>query len=161
MQMNFIFWRGSKEPAHKTKCLMLGNPLGAILAISALMYLAGFAWCAAKHLRDSFFSYEGDVIAITRSWMDWLVLEGNDQEHLIIRTPPGNTIDRVVSIQTRSLQRIEVGDYVVKSKGIRKKVRPRDKMTTQEIRQMALERMQARTPGRTPADDRQKAPPEE
>jgi hypothetical protein len=161
MQMDFIFWRGSNEPAHKTKCRIIGNPLGAILAISAVMYVAGFAWCVTKYLRDSYFSYEGEVVAIARSWIDWLVLEGNDQEHMIIRTPAGDTIDRVVSIQTRSLQRIEVGDYVVKSRGIRRKVRPRDKMTTQEIRQMALEQMQTGTPNRTPAGGRQKAPPEE
>jgi hypothetical protein len=161
MQMNLTFWCGSKEPESKIKCRILGNPLGAALSVLAIMYLAGFAWCVIKYLRDNYLPYNGEVIAITRSWTDWLVFEHDDQEHLVIRTPDGDTIDRIVSMQTRSLQRIEVGDYVVKDRGMSRKVRPRDKMTVQEIRDMSRKRLTTKTPNKTPAGDVLKAAPEE
>jgi len=157
MEIRFTLWRR----AGKTGCRFIGNPLFAVPAVLGIIYVAGFLGCVGKYLRDSYLPYEGEVVAIKRSWTDWFLLESNDQEHLVIRTPAGNTVDRVVSLQTRSLQRIEVGDYVVKDKGIRNHAKPRGKRTTQEIREMALEQIETATPNRTPAGDRQKAPPEE
>ena len=87
MKINFTFRRTSDKPAHKIKCRIIGNPLSAVLAVLAITCVVGFAWSVTKYVRDSYFPYEGEVVAITRSWMDWLLLENNDQEHLTIRTP--------------------------------------------------------------------------
>ncbi len=99
-----------------------------------VLFFTGFACSVTKYIRDSYFPYQGKVVAIKRSWTDWLLFESGNKEHLIIQTPEGRTIDRVVPMQIRVIQGIEVGDYVVKNRGFQNKVKPHDKMTNQDIR---------------------------
>ena len=118
---------------------MFGNPLALVLVVFALFCFFSFVFLAGKFLRDSYFPYEGKVLSIRTSWEDWLAFDfPGEYEHLVLETPGGEIIDRFVSIQTRSLQRIEVGDYVIKERGFRTWVRPRGKMTSREIRERAL-----------------------
>ena len=105
---------------------LLGSPMGCILAALALVLVAGLVWYIAKYVHDAYVPYEGEVVAIRRSWAERLILESSDDEHLIIRTPEGRTIDRVVPIQDRILQGIGVGDHVVKEKGFRHRIRLRE-----------------------------------
>jgi hypothetical protein len=151
MRINFTFKRDSDEYARKIRFRFFGNPLAIVFAVLVVTFVVAFFLSVAKYLRDSYFPYQGEVVAITRSWADWLLLEDNDQEHLVIRTPGGDTIDRVVTMQTRSLQRIKVGDYVVKERGIRKKVRRSDKMTVQDIRDMVRSRHMKEKPNKADA----------
>lgn len=92
----------------------------------------------AKVLRDAYFPYEGQVQHIKSSWLDTLVFESSDYQYLVINTPSGKTIDRIISSGVRTRQRIEPGDYVIKVRGFRNHVRPRDKHTLAEVRETAL-----------------------
>lgn len=96
----------------------------------------------AKVLRDGYFPYEGQVQRINTSWLDWFAFENNDYDHLVIQTPRGKTIDRCVSREIRLRQRIAHGDYVLKGRGLRNWVRPRDKQTVEAMREAALKTLQ-------------------
>jgi len=82
---------------------------------------------------DSYYQYEGKVLKIETRWYDRIPFEFNTWEHLIIKTPDGKTIDKLVSMEIRLPNRIETGDYVIKGKGFKNTVRPRDKKTNREI----------------------------
>lgn len=131
MKMTFQFWRGASD--RKMKCRVSGNPIALVLIVFAVILVFGFAISAAKYMHDSYFPYEGRVLAIETSWLDWFVFEDHDYEHLVIRTPEEKTIDRFVSKETRSLQCIKVGDYVIKVSGFLNRPTPQGKSTTQEI----------------------------
>jgi hypothetical protein len=115
-----------------------GHPVAAVFIVLAIGLLCAMVLRGGKVLRDGYFPYEGRVHRITTSWLDWLVFDFSDYEHLVIQTPTGKTIDRIVSMEIRSRQRIEKGDDVVKGRGLRNWVRPRDKQTTDEMRDAAL-----------------------
>jgi hypothetical protein len=89
----------------------------------AVALIASFAWCVFAYTGDAYFPYGGQVVAIRTSWAKRFILESGDEEILVIRTPDGKMIDRVVSMQTRILQGIRVGDHVVKERGFGNSVR--------------------------------------
>jgi len=124
MRATFLLWRDSgKGKAHWR---FLGTPMGCILALLAVALVVGFVWCVGKYVHDAYVPYEGEVVAIRRSWVERFILESGDDEHLIIRTPAGRTIDRVVPTQHRILQGIGIGDQVVKERGFRNRIRLRE-----------------------------------
>jgi hypothetical protein len=129
--MTFKFWMSTSN--NKRTWRIFGNPISVVLAVLAVLGITGFACSAAKYVRDSYFPYQGKVVAIKKSWADWVLFESGDQEHLIIQTPDGKTINRVISMQTRILQRIDVGDYVVKNRGFRNQIKPCNTRTIQEM----------------------------
>ena len=110
---------------------------GSLLAgIGCLLVLAGLALTVVTGIDlicDAYFPYEGTVLRIERRWYDRIPFEFNMWEHLIIQTPGGKIIDKYINQKFRIPQRIEIGDFVVKQKGFRNSVRPRDKKTTREI----------------------------
>lgn len=110
----------------------LGTPMGCFLAALAVALLGGFVWCVAKYMHDAYVPYENKVVAIRRSVAERFILESVDDEHLIIQTPDGRTIDRIVPIQNRILAGIGVGDSVVKQRGFFNPVRLREPRMQQE-----------------------------
>jgi len=137
--MAFHFGRSS--PGGKTKLGWRGNPIVLVFAIVVIIYFANLVVSIGKLTRDNYAHYEGEVVEITTSWTDWLAFPSYNYEHLIIKTPEGNTLDRFVFAEVRSVQNIAVGNYVVKEQGFRKKVRPRDKKTAQEMLDWAEEQL--------------------
>ena len=131
MHTTLHFSRGSSD--RTWRCRLIGSPLSLCLTLLAVVSLTGFVVLAGRWIRDGYLPYEGQVIAIKPSRMAWLVFESGDLEYLRVRTPAGHTISRLVSFEVRSRQRVRVGDYVVKQRGFWSPVRPRDKLTTQEI----------------------------
>jgi len=131
MQMTFQFWRGASD--RKMKCRVSGNPIALVIIVFAIILVFGFAISAAKYMHDSYFPYEGRVLAIETSWLDWFVFEDHDYEHLVIRTPEEKTIDRFVSKELRCRQCIKAGDYVVKGKGFFNRPTPQGRNETQKI----------------------------
>jgi len=109
------------------------GPLAALAIFGALTCLAIFGITAMKVARDYYFPYEGEVLRIEKRWYDHIAFEFPTWEHLIIKTPDGKTIDRLVSLEVRLPNRIAPGDYVVKKQGFGNAVRPRGKKTNQEI----------------------------
>jgi hypothetical protein len=124
MRATFLWWQDSGKG--KAQWRFLGTPLGGFLALLAAALVIGFIWCVGKYVHDAYVPYEGEVVAIRRSWAERLILESSDDEHLTIRTPEGRTIDRVVPIQHRIMQGIDLGDYVVKERGFRSRIRLRE-----------------------------------
>ena len=115
MRLTLLVWRGSGGGGARWR--VLGTPMGWVLVPLTLALLVGFVWCVGKYLHDAYVPYEGEVVAIERSSLEWLILESSDDEHLTIRTPDGKMIDRVVPMQHRVMAGIGVGDYVVKKRG--------------------------------------------
>jgi hypothetical protein len=109
------------------------SPLSLVLIVIGLVLLVQVIAYAVKLPRDYYCPYEGRVLRIETRWYDRIAFEFSTWEHLIIETPDGKIIDRFTSKEQRAPNRIEAGDYVVKGKGFRSGVRPRDKETTQEI----------------------------
>jgi hypothetical protein len=103
------------------------SPLAILLLTAFLACLALFAHSAIKFTWDHYSPYEGTVVEIKRNWTDQVTSESGDVEHLIIRTPRGRLIDKSISFQTRITGNIREGDYVVKKRGFRSRVRRRDK----------------------------------
>ena len=121
MRLTFTLQRTS--PDGRTRWRLTGNPLTLVLLIG-LIAGAGCATAAIGGLiYDAYFPYEGEVTAITTSWVDWMVFDIGDWEHLQIRTPEGAVIDRRISMEHRIRQCITVGDYVVKPRGFGNRVR--------------------------------------
>lgn len=110
-----------------------GNPIAAMLILCALLLLSLFVITAIDFLWDQYFPYEGKVLKIETRWYDYITFEFMTWEHVMIETPDGKTVDKLVSTEIRLPNRIKVGDYVVKQKGFRNAIRPRDKKTTDEI----------------------------
>jgi len=130
MRATFLLWQDSGKA--KARWRFVGTPIGCVLALVAVALVGGFAWCVAKYLHDAYAPYEGEVVAIKKSWLERFVLESSDDEHLIIRTSNGRTIDRVVPIQHRIMQGIDIGDHVVKEKGFHNRIRLREPRERQE-----------------------------
>jgi hypothetical protein len=124
MRVTFWWWQDSGRG--KTRWRFLGSPVGCILVLLAAALVIGFIWCVGKYLHDAYVPYEGEVVAIRMSWAERFILESSEDEHLIIRTPEGRTIDRVVPVQDRIVQSIGVGDHVVKERGFRHRIRLRE-----------------------------------
>ena len=130
MRATFLLWQASGK--EKARWRFHGTPLGGVLALLALALVAGLVWCIAKYVHDAYVPYEGEVVAIRQSWAERFILDSSDDEHLIIRTSAGRTIDRVVPIQDRILQGIGIGDQVVKEKGFRHRIRRREPRGVQQ-----------------------------
>lgn len=109
------------------------NPLSAAILIAVFGWLFLVAKTAIKLTWDYNYPYEGTVLKIETHWYDRIAFEFMTWEHLVIKTPEGEIIDRLVSVQTRIPSRIQVGDYVIKGEGIGNAVRARDRKTTQEL----------------------------
>jgi len=109
------------------------GPLALLAIVCALACLGLFATTGIKFVCQAYFPYEGTVLRIGKRRDDHLAFEFPTGDHLIIETPGGDTIDRLVSLEVRLPSRIAPGDYVVKQRGFRNAVRPRDKKTNQEI----------------------------
>jgi len=124
MRATFLLWQGSGKG--KAQWRFLGTPMGGILVLLAATLVIGFIWCVGEYVHDAYVPYEGEVVAIRRSWAERLILESSDDKHLTIRTPEGRTIDRVVPIQHRVMQGIGIGDHVVKERGFRNRIRLRE-----------------------------------
>lgn len=131
MRLNLLLWRPTKH--HRFRWMVRAHPVALVLIAFVLFFMVSFALLAVKDLRDSYFPYEGEVVAIKTSWLDWFLFESGNQERLIIQTPDNRTINRMVSQQIRVLHRIEVDDYIIKKRGFSKHVRPRDKRTAPEL----------------------------
>ena len=110
-----------------------GGPTALVLSVLALLFLALFFTTAARFTLHAYTAYEGRLQAVESRWTDFLAFEFGECEHLIIETPEGKTIDRMVGLHTRISRGIRPGDYVVKEKGFGNRVRPRDRMTPQEM----------------------------
>ncbi|MBN1425280.1 hypothetical protein JXA88_12060 [Candidatus Fermentibacteria bacterium] len=124
MKVTVLFWRDA--PDHKGRWRFLGTPLGGVLALLGLAVVAAFFVSVATYVHDAYFPYEGEVVGLKVRWVDRFILESPEEEHLVIRTPAGKTIDRVVPMQIRIRQGIRIGDQVVKERGFRNRVRLRD-----------------------------------
>ncbi|MBN2399658.1 MAG: hypothetical protein JXI33_04885 [Candidatus Aminicenantes bacterium] len=109
------------------------RPLALTLLLFVLLLLFLIVKAPIEYGWDSYFPYEGIVLKIETCWLDWLASEFMSLEHLIIETPEGKIIDKVVSMDVRIPNRVQAGDYVVKRTGFGNPVRPRDKKTTREI----------------------------
>ena len=112
---------------------IFGSPVAFAGILLALIWLILVAVTGIDLLCDAYFPYEGIILRIERRWYDHIPFEFNMWEHLIIETPDGKIIDKYVNQINRIPQRIETGDFVIKPKGFRNPVRPRDKKTTREI----------------------------
>jgi len=137
--MKTSFHIGRNSPAGKTKPGWRGNPICLVLLGAVLIYFVNLVFSIGKFTRDTYAPYEGQVLEVTTSWKDWFVFESAGYEHLVIKTPEGNKVDRFIPMEIRAVQNIAAGDYVVKEKGFRNRVRPRDKKTAQEVMDGALE----------------------
>ena len=78
---------------------------------------------------------QGRILRIGAHWSDSIPFDMMTWEHLLSETPQGANVDKFVSVQTRLSRRIEVGDYVIKKKGITNHVSLRDQKTGQEIKE--------------------------
>ena len=122
-----------KHPTHGKKFRFFGNPFLIVILLFILTWLFLVVRTTIKLAWDYYYPYQGRVLKIETHWADHIPFEFLTWEHLTIETPEGKTMDRFVSMQVRYSSRIKVGDYVIKKKGIRNYVRPRDKKTSQEI----------------------------
>ena len=120
------------------------NPLSVVILIAVFGWLFLVAKTAIKLTWDYYYPYEGRLLKIETHWYDRIAFDFMTWEHLVIETPEGEVIDRLVSVHTRIPSRIQVGDYVIKGEGIVNAVRARDKKTTQEL----LEELRASGKGR-------------
>ncbi len=103
-----------------------GNPLTLLLLVGLLFWLTLFCRSVAKFTWDHYGAYQGNVVEIKRDWTDYLTSESYDLEHLIIETPQGKRIDRYVSLETRAMNGIRPGAYVIKPRGFAHRVRKRE-----------------------------------
>jgi hypothetical protein len=110
-----------------------GSPFAVVSIIFILIWLFLVVKTATKLTGDYYYPYEGRVLRIETRWYDHIPFDFMTWEHLVIETPEGEIIDRLVSMEIRFSNHIQPGDYVIKSKGFRNAVRPRDKKTTQEL----------------------------
>ena len=130
--MRVTFWLWQDLGKNKALWRFRGTPMGCVLVLLAVTLITGLLWCVTKYVHDAYVPYEGEVVAIRRSWAERFILESGDDEHLIIRTPEGRAIDRVVPSQDRILQGIGVGDHVVKEKGFRHRIGLREPRRVQQ-----------------------------
>ena len=114
------FGFGRDEETGKWKFLLKGNPFAIIIIIILLGFLLYSLFYAGAMLVTGYFPYEGTVIRIERDFVHDVFSEDED-DRLVIRTPEGKEIERMVSMYVRVSQRIFVGSYVVKEKGFFKK----------------------------------------
>ena len=109
------------------------SPLAILSILFALIWLFFIIVTAIKVTWDYYYPYEGRVLKIETRWYDHIPFEFVTWEHLVIETPDGKTIDKLISMEIRLPNRIETGDYVIKGRGFRNTVRFRDNKTNQEI----------------------------
>jgi hypothetical protein len=131
-RINIIY---KNSPTSRIFRFFYKSPLAVIGILFVLIWLFFVATMAIKVTWDYYYPYEGRVLKIESRWYDHILFEFTTWEHLIIETPDGEPIDKLVSMEIRLPNRIETGDYVIKGKGFRNTVRPRDKKTNQEILQ--------------------------
>ncbi len=82
----------------------------------------------------SYGAYEGTVVALDRDWLStWFGDDTTPKTQLTIQTPAGDRIRRYASDHMLEMNRIEIGDYVVKRPGFFEPPRPRDKQTLPEM----------------------------
>ena len=122
-----------KDSAAGRKWRFYGSLFAVLILLFALIWLFLVTKTAIKLAWDYYYPYEGRVLKIETRWYDHIPFEFMTWEHLVIETPDGKIIDRLVSMEIRFPSRIQTGDYVIKEKGFRNTVRPRDKKTTQEL----------------------------
>ncbi|HXK49785.1 MAG TPA: hypothetical protein PKW56_04910 [Clostridiales bacterium] len=113
--------------------LKIRNPVFLPVAIIVLTMIISFFYLAAKQAYDAYYPYEGEVVMIEKQWYDGFIFESNDDEHLILRTPEGDTIDRYINAFERVRSRIETGDFVIKHNGFNEKPRVKGKKTSEEM----------------------------
>jgi len=109
------------------------QPVLLILALCVILWLVTVMSSFINLLYDHYFPYEGTVVRIGSHWTDHVTFETTLWDHLTIKTPQDNLIDKVVSRQHRLLARIAVGDRVMKLSGFSNAVHPSDKQTTTEM----------------------------
>ena len=135
MALNFQF-NHARTRGHK-KTWFSGNPLALILFLMALVWLYLIGHAAVNLVWDGYFPYEGRVLDIETRWTDYATGEFIRWEHLIIETPDGEWIDKLLSFERRVTSRIKKGDVIIKKRGFSNRVRPRDKKTIQEMQDEA------------------------
>ena len=122
-----------KISSNASKGPLSKKPILIIILLCILVWLGILGYSFIKLLSDHYFPYEGQVDAIGNSWTDYVTYEHTLWEHLSVRTPQGKEVDKFIGLQNRLSSRIEEGDYVIKLRGFKNYVRPRDKMTTTEL----------------------------
>ena len=110
-----------------------GNPLTGILMALLLGWLLLDAAVGFDYFRDHYSAYRGEVVGIRNAWYDWVTLGFTPVEHLTILTADGKRQDRLVTQSNRFLNRIEVGDQVVKERGFGNFPQVPDKLTVQQM----------------------------
>ena len=98
------------------------QPVIIILVCSVLIWLGCIVYQFNKLCWDHYFPYEGRVVEIKNNWVDYVTFESTPWEHMIIETPDGRMIDRLVSLTNRARAGIKVGDTVIKYKGFESRV---------------------------------------
>jgi hypothetical protein len=131
MDLNFQLNHARRQGRNKFR--FSGNPLALVLFVAVLVWLFLILHAAVNLVWDGYFPYQGRVLNIETRWADYVTGELVHWEHLIIETPEGETVDKLLSFERRVTSRIKKGDYVVKKRGFFNRVRPRDKKTTQEM----------------------------
>lgn len=141
MDLNFQFNHARRQGRNKLR--FSGNPLALVLLVAVVVWLILIFHAAVNLVWDGYFPYQGRVLEIETRWSDYITGEFVRWEHLIIETPEGETVDKLLSFERRVTSRIKKGDYVVKKRGFFNRVRPRDKKTTQEMLEEAQRALEA------------------
>jgi DNA-directed RNA polymerase subunit H (RpoH/RPB5) len=111
-----------------------------LVAVLLQVWLLLAVFVGIDFLHDRYGAYQGKVVAIrSRTLLDHLAMEFIFVEHLVLKTPEGKTIDKMVGVENRAFFRIEVSDWVVKERGFGNHARVPGKLTVQEMLDSARE----------------------
>lgn len=110
-----------------------GHPLAALVILAALSWFVLEIMVGIDFMADRWGAYEGTVTGIRTSWVDHVTLDFTPVKRLVITTDDGRTIEKMVTIENMASARIEVGDRVVKERGISHHAQVPGKPTVQEM----------------------------
>ena len=119
-------WR-FQVSSNARKGLLAKPPVIVALILCVFIWLGCIFYQFTKLCFDHYFPYEGKVVAIGHTWVDYVTYETTSWDHLIIETPKGGKIDRLVSLQNRILAGIKPGSQVIKRRGFKERVIVSDK----------------------------------
>jgi len=109
------------------------GPVLIILIFCVLLWLSTVTFSFVNMMYDHYFPYEGKVLEIRSRWTDHVTFENTLWDHLIIKTPDGRIVDKLVGREQRLLARIKTGDIVAKRRGFSNPAQPVNKPTTSGI----------------------------
>jgi len=114
-----------------------GNPLAGVLLMALLTLVVIELSVAFDFMRDRYAGYEGKIVDINNTWVDWLTLDFMPVEHVVVESPDGSRQDRLVTMTIRVNNRLQIGDQVIKKRGFNNYPQVPGKQTVAEMLEMA------------------------